>query len=580
MRIYKQIASAFLLLAQLIAITFLSGRLYAQNYYDIKSIKNINGNPFYFSSPVPLDINWFQIHTTLDIEPVQSDSDSPVRVYEFSGGIVPNTSRSVTPEAWSLEYSRSIAPLLRVMQAQSAHDRFSQTSLPAPESPTDSHIVRIYITLPGSSHVTGHMNDVITIAQELVQQGVANRWHAEESAFISPNRPVLSLSMYVDRPHQVPEQAASPADPPANLNEVITEESGRNWRRCRRLGSCFSQTFRRLVFVDSNEVTTQESNGAYFESPRTLNGDLRLQFNVERDGMDSAESIRQIINTFRRRAGYARVGFTESFSSNGTVRNQSSENIRFFLPYTPPPINWMADGDDQLHEIRQQVVEQLCNQRVYSSSSLPHEVRGARNSETGLFSRRHFVVTIPLSIVSESEEDDIVALAMHSLESEMRAIRTFLQRLIRNQYNGVSTWNYHDVNYAPDHQSVEVSFIVTNDVDNSRAATSSVSLYRLNSMSPRPGWQIRRWTPMYITATNQQIVVDREQRAALCSRIGAFLVLNLLRPVRFIRERARSAGNQQPDVELELEPAEAQRRLLQDAPGAVAGPSGVNMKGQ
>ena len=577
MRIYKQIASAFLLLAQLIVITFLSGRLYAQNYYNIK---NVDGHPFYFSSPVPLNLEWLRDNFSLVIESVQSNSDSPVRVYEFSGGIVPNTSRSVTPEAWSLEYSRSIAPLLRVMQAQSAHDRFSQTSLPAPESPTDSHIVRIYITLPGSSHVTGHMNDVITIAQELVQQGVANRWHAEESAFISPNRPVLSLSMYVDRPHQVPEQAASPADPPADLNEVITEESGRNWRRCRRLGSCFSQTFRRLVFVDSNEVTTQESNGAYFESPRTLNGDLRLQFNVERDGMDSAESIRQIINTFRRRAGYARVGFTESFSSNGTVRNQSSENIRFFSPYTPPPINWMADGDDQLHEIRQQVVEQLRNQRVYSSSSLPHEVRGARNSETGLFSRRHFVVTIPLSIVSESEEDDIVALARHSLESEMGAIQKFLQRLIQNQYNGVSTWNYHDVNYAPDHQSVEVSFIVTNDVDNSRVPTSSVGLPHLNSNSP-DHWQIRQWMPVYIASSNQQIVFDREQRPALCSRIGALLVLHLIRrPVRWIRERVGSAGNQQSDVELELGPAEAQRRLLQDAPGAVAGPSGVNMKGQ
>ncbi|UYM17125.1 hypothetical protein [Endozoicomonas euniceicola] len=578
MRIYKQIASAFLLLAQLIVITFLSGRLYAQNYYNIK---NVNGNPFYFSSPVPLNLEWLRDNFSLDIESVQSNSDSPVRVYEFSGGMVPSTSRSATPEARSLEYSRTIAPVLRVIQAQSAHDRFRQTSLPAPESPTDSHIVRIYITLPGSSHVTDHMNDVITIAQELVQQGVADRWHAEESAFISPNRPVLSLSMYVDRPHQVPEPAVSPADPPADLNEVITEESGRNWRRCRRLGSCFSQNFRRLVFVDSNEVTTQESNGAYFESPRTLDGGLRLQFNVERDGMDSAESIRQIINTFRRRAENARVGFTESFSSNGAVRNQSSGNIRFFSPYTPPPINWMADGDEQLHAIREQVVEQLRNRHVYSAGSPTYEVENARNSEAGLFSRRHFMVTIPLSIVSGSEgDDDVVNVARRSLQNEVGAIRTFLESLTSNRYAGLVTWNYHDVNYAPDRHSVEVSFIFTNYVDNNRVSTSSVGLPHLNSNSPNH-WQIRQWMPVYIASSNQQIVFDREQRAALCSRLGAFLVFNLVRrPVRWIRERVGSAGNQQPDVELELESEEAQRRLLQDASRAVAGPSGVNMKGQ
>ena len=196
------------------------------------------------------------------------------------------------------------------------------------------------------------------------------------------------------------------------------------------------------------------------------------------------------------------------------------------------------------------------------------------HSETGRFSRRHFVVTIPLSIVPESESNDesndfseVTAAVRQSLESEVGAIQSFVQRLNQDPYAGIFRWNFHDVNYVPGRRLVEVSLIITNYVNNNRSGTSSVGLPHLNSRSP-DHWQVRRWTPLYISTTNQHIVVDRQQSNSIYRGVAAFLVINVARTAQWIRGMRGSADSRQPDVEMEV-----QGRLLGSQ--VTAGGSGV-----
>lgn len=536
MFIYKKVALAFLLLTQLVVLICHSGKLCADNHYtgnyyhvtDIKSGKRID-----FYSDIPVNIDLFQRNGELQIEAFSPDPNSPSEVYRFSGGINLNSRRRLNSEALSQEYTINITPVIRTLLARSAHERFSQFSTYPDRIRRcrDTHVVTIHAVLPGSSQVSTFMDDLATVADTLVNNNVADSWQPGEISFREPNRPVLSLRFYVDYP-QAPPLADAVESAQAAVRNRVTRLGNRIMDVIMRTSHGLQENPEQV----SSESPAQENahQRAYCRQTRVLRPHGQLQFNVAMSA-DSVGRVEQIIRTFKWRpqfsvlepgqlamspsneavagassrgenrqisSGLLAVGFAESFYCDGILQRGGSDIVHFYSPRVNPPVNWFADD---LDAIRGQVVRELEEGRVLNGGSQEYLIREATSPGS---SRQHFRIAVELPL-SEAElnSEQVPERAMSGL---VENIQRFLRSLELDQHITFS-WHFHDVNYTG--SRVEATFFLTNYVrsGDDDGGITRLGISHLQRVSP-DDWQVREWTPLYISTFTPEPVASPELR--------------------------------------------------------------------
>ena len=181
---------------------------------------------------------------------------------------------------------------------------------------------------------------------------------------------------------------------------------------------------------------------------------------------------------------------------------------------------WVEDGDDQLHQIRQEFIQQLSRSSLISAGSDESRVRGlVARSEGDL--QEFYILRIPLAHMPPVNDTEVpVFVGEQALAPIIRNIQNFVGEMNSTDY--VYRLRFIDVSYTSDGGSAEALFMLTNF-----RMTEDMSMYldvpRLNTLSLNQ-WQIRQWSNFHIDFLPVEV-----QRASWIQVVAAILISNAAR---------------------------------------------------